>query len=278
MILLTDGHTLKVSECYEWAERARQAGVKLTTMGIGTEFNEDLLIPLADATGGSAYYVETAAQIPQAFRKELGAVQRITYRNLEVKLQLSQVELRRVYRVLPELSLFDPGPDMEGSYSLLLGDYDPGAPVTLLLEVVVPPWSAGVHRLAQVLFTWEDPTLPLERQNLRQEIVDRDRPEGAAGGLDGRVMNIVEKVGAYKMGAFALDRAQSAALTGDPQDKQAATMQLRQAATRLLDLGENGLASSMQKQADTLEITGSLDVEVTKKLRYDSRKISRPSD
>jgi len=274
MILLTDGHTLKVSECYEWAERARLAGVKLTTMGIGTEFNEDLLIPLADATGGSAYYVETADQIPDAFLKELGAVQRITYRNLEVKLQLSEVELRRVYRVLPELGLFDPGPNLEGSYAMLLGDYDPGAPVTLLLEIILPPLSAGVHRLAQVLFTWEDPTLQMERQNQRQEI-GIEMIQGAAGSLDERVMNIVEKVGAFKMGAFALDHAQSAALTGDPQDKDAATMRLRQAATRLLDLGEIALASSMLKQADTLESSGNLDADVTKKLRYDSRKISK---
>jgi len=89
------------------------------------------------------------------------------------------------------------------------------------------------------------------------------------------VMNVVEKVGAYKMGTFALDHAQTAAITGDPQDKEAATMRLRQAATRLLDLGEIALASSMLKQADTLENSGSLDAEVTKKLRYDSRKISK---
>jgi hypothetical protein len=50
---------------------------------------------------------------------------------------------------------------------------------------------------------------------------------------------------------------------------------LRQAATRLLDLGEIALASSMRKQADTMETSGSLDVEVTKKLRYDTRKISK---
>jgi len=275
MILLTDGHTLKVHECYEWAGRARQAGVKLTTLGIGTEFNEELLIPLADSTGGSAYYIETPEQIPDAFRTELGAVQRITYRNLEVKLQLThQVELRHVYRVLPELSHFDPGPNMDGSYALLLGDFDPGAPVMLLLELVLPPWKAGVYRLAQSLLAWDDPTGALERQNLRQDITIQVS-EGASPSPDERVMNVVEKVGAFKMGANALDSAQSAALTGDEQDKDAATMRLRQAATRLLDLGEIALANSMLKQAQTLEKSGSLDIEVTKKLRYESRKISK---
>ena len=52
-------------------------------------------------------------------------------------------------------------------------------------------------------------------------------------------------------------------------------MRLRQAATRLLDLGEIALANSMLKQADTLESSGSLDAEATKKLRYDTRKISK---
>jgi Ca-activated chloride channel family protein len=275
MILLTDGHTLKVSECYEWADRARQAGVKITTMGIGTEFNEDLLIPLADSTGGSAYYLETPDQIPDAFRQELGAVQRITYRNLEVKLLLApQVELRHVYRVLPELGHLDPGPNMDGSYALLLGDFDPGAPVMLLVELILSPSNAGAFRLAQSLLAWDDPTDKLERQNLRQDITI-EANEGVVEQLEQHVMNVVEKVGAFEMGAKALDNAQGAALTGDAQDMDAATIRLRQAATRLLDLGEIELAKSMLKQADHLETSGSLDVEATKKLRYHTRKISK---
>jgi len=184
------------------------------------------------------------------------------------------VELRRVYRVLPELSPFDPGPDMEGSYALLLGDYDPGAPVALLLEVILPPWKAGVYRLAQALLAWDDPTSQPERQNLRHDVTI-EMAESASESLDGRVMNVVEKVGAFKMGAIALDNAQSAALTGDIDDKDAATVRLRQAATRLLDLGEIALANSMHKQADTLENSGRLDAEATKKLRYETRKISK---
>jgi Ca-activated chloride channel homolog len=275
LILLTDGHTLKVNECYEWAERARQAGVILTTLGIGSEFNEDLLIPLADATGGSAYYIETPDQIPPAFQQELGSVQRITYRDLELKLQFpAAVELRHVYRVRPELGHFDPGPEMDGSFALLLGDFDPGAPVMLLLELVVPPWQPGAYRLAQALLAWDDPNSQPERQVLRQDI-PVEVSAGAAESSEPRVMNVVEKVGAFKMGAYALDSAQSASLTGESQAKDAATLRLRQAATRLLDLGEVALADSMLKQADTLENSGSLDIEATKKLRYETRKISK---
>jgi hypothetical protein len=275
LILLTDGHTRKVKECYEWAKRARKAGIKLTTMGIGVEFNEDLLIPLADYTGGNAYYIESPDQIPEAFRKELGAALRISYRNVEIKLQLPEsVMLRRVHRVLPDLSSFDQGPDMDGSFALLLGDYDPAAPQALLLELIVPPWPAGEYRLAQVLLAWDDPEGGLARQSQREDIIVQ-MSSSATAPLNDRVMNIIEKVGAFKMGTRALEAAQSAMKTTTQEDKTLATVRLRQAATRLLDMGESALADAMFRQADTLERRGSLDPEEAKKLRYETRRLTQ---
>jgi hypothetical protein len=275
LILLTDGHTRKVKECYDWAAQARKAGIKLTTMGIGVEFNEDLLIPLADKTGGNAYYVETPDQLPEIFRRELGAALRISYRNVEVKLQLSAgVGLRRVYRVLPELSAFDQGPNMQDSYALLLGDYDPAAAQALLVELIVPPWPAGTFRLAQALLAWDDPEGGLARQSQRKDIVVHVSSLATAP-FDDRVMNIIEKVGAFKMGTQALEAAQNAAKSTSQDDKNSATVRLRQAATRLIDMGETALADAMLHQADTLERSGSLDPEAAKKLRYETRRLTQ---
>jgi Ca-activated chloride channel family protein len=244
-------------------------------MGIGAEFNEDLLIPLADLTGGNAYYIETPDQIPQAFHQELGAVRRISYRNVELKLRLTRgVELRRVYRVLPELNEFEPGPNMDGSYALLIGDYDPGAPVALLMELVLPTWQEGAYRLAQAMLTWEDPAEEAPRQNTRMDIVVQ-MARLATARLDDRVMNIVEKVGAYKMGSQALETAQDASRSADPERKDMATLRLRQAATRLLDMGEKTLADTMLQQAQALELSGHLDAEATKKFRYETRRLTR---
>ncbi len=285
MVLLTDGHTLNVNDCYEYARQARQAGIKITTMGIGAEFNEDLLIPLADMTGGNAYYIETPDQLPDAFRKELGSALSISYRNVEVKLQLTRgVELRRVHRVLPELSVFDQGPDLGGSYALLIGDYDPGMPVALLLELVLPPWPEGNYRLAQVLLTWDDPDGMQEtvdkvsgngsRVNLRQDVIVNMAKQATAR-LDSHVMSIVERVGAYKMGTQALEVAQEASLSEDQTAKDAATVRLRQAATRLLDMGETVLGNAMLQQAETLAQSGNLDPEATKRLRYETRRLTQ---
>lgn len=275
LVLLTDGHTLKVKECYEWARRARDAGIKLTTMGIGVEFNEDLLIPLADITGGNAYYIETPYQIPDVFRQELGAALRISYRNVEVKLQLTKgVELRRVYRVLPELSTFDAGPDMDGSYALLLGDYDPAISQSFLVELLVPGWPQGIYPLTQVLLAWDDPEGSLARPNQRQEVVVQMSSLVTAP-LSDRVMNIVEKVGAFKMGTRALESAHQAAKSASPMEKGAATVRLREAATRLLNMGEHALADAMRQQADMLERSGEIDPDAAKKLRYETRRLTQ---
>jgi Ca-activated chloride channel homolog len=275
LIVLTDGHTRKVNECYTWAKHAHLAGVKLTTMGIGNEFNEDLLIPLADLTGGNAYFIESPDKLCPAFEQELGLALHISYRNVEIKLQLLDgVQLRHAYRVLPELGDFDAGPEMDGSYSLLLGDYDPNSPVALLLELVVPAGPTGTYRLAQTMLAWDDPDSQQGRQRLRKDVMI-ERSDSMTARLDEQVMDIAEKVGAFKMGNTALEAAQIAIQGQDPEKKETATVRLRQAATRLLDLGEANLASTMLDQADLLENSGSMDPEAAKKLRYETRRLTR---
>ncbi len=275
LVLLTDGYTRNVKECFELARQARKSGIKLSTMGIGIDFNEELLISLADLTGGNAYFIETPEQLPEAFRKELGAALRISYRNVEVKVLLAQgVELRRVHRVLPELSDFDKGSDTDDSSSLWLGDYDPASPQSLLLELVIPPLNAGSHPLAQLLLVWDDPKGELVRQSERGHL-DVLLSSQTTAFIDERVLDIIEKVGAFRMGTKALEAAQNAALSADQGEKSSATLRLRQAATQLLNMGEQSLADSMLHQAEHLEKSGTIDPESTKHLRYETRRMTQ---
>lgn len=266
LILLTDGFTLNAASCYKAADLARENGIAISTLGIGSGFNEELLIPLAEKTGGNADYLEDPAKLPEVFQRELQAAQAVTLRNLDLKLQLMQgVELRRVHRVTPALGLIDAGPNLEGSYSIFLGDYDPSAAPTLLLELLVQPKAVGAYRLAQIGLSWEDPADNQNRQTVRQDFVLKfaaDEPEQT----DERVMKLVEKVSAFSVGTRALHDASSG-------DVEAATRRLRQAATRLLDMGETELAAEMSRQADALQNQGELDPNATKHLRYTTRKL-----
>jgi len=54
-----------------------------------------------------------------------------------------------------------------------------------------------------------------------------------------------------------------------------ATRKLRAAATRLLELGEDKLAQTAREEAERLERGKDLSARGTKKLRYETRKLTR---
>jgi hypothetical protein len=268
MILLTDGFTRDHASCLAWTAQAAAAGYTISTLGLGTEFNEDLLIPMAEQTGGRAHFVADPGQLPDIFRAELAAAQAVGFRRSELKLQLTPgVELRRVTRVKPALARVAPGPNAGGSYSIALGDMEWDAPPAFLLELIVPARAAGDFRLAQAVLS-SDP-VGAGRATARADLVGRFAGGAAADTpADARVMGYVERVVAFNLQTRALEEA----ATGDVAT---ATRRLRAAATRLLDMGETKLARAVQQQAETLEGRAKLDATATKELQYATRQLTR---
>ena len=88
-----------------------------------------------------------------------------------------------------------------------------------------------------------------------------------AAKVNAKVMNLVEKVSAFKLQTRALTEAEAGNIAG-------ATQKLQAAATILLDLGENELAKAAQTEIMTLKKTGVLTAAGTKKLEYGTRKLT----
>ena len=70
------------------ATELRSRGVSTTTMGIGVDFNEDLMERMAIKGGGHFYFIEHARQIPDFLHRELGEVMATVARNVAVSLYL----------------------------------------------------------------------------------------------------------------------------------------------------------------------------------------------
>lgn len=277
MILLTDGFTRDYQACQSWTTQAADAGYAISTLGLGTEFNEDLLIPMAERTGGRAHFVADPGQLPDLFRAELAAAQAIGFRRSELKLQLTPgVELRRITRVKPALADVAPGPNRGGSYTVPLGDMERDAPPAFLLELIVPPRAEGEYRLLQA-HLGSDP-VGAGRATARADVVGRfARGPAADRPADRRVMGYVERVVAFRLQTRALEDAAAG-------DVVSATRRLQAAATRLLDMGETQLAEAAQSQADALQAraaqSGPLpaDGTATKRLQYGTRQLTRKLD
>ena len=268
IILLTDGYTKDVKECYQWARRSRDVGLAITTMGVGVEFNESLLIPIAELTGGNAYYIETPERIPGAFRKELGAALGVRYQNLKFHLRPSKgVEIRSVYRVLPELGNIERETSSDGLQTCYLGHFDPNSPPAFLIEVVIPALGAGVYNSLKMDFSW-DGDQATNADNLIQKDLKIKIETSPQESFNQKVMTIVNKVGAFKLGNYALEHA-------NDDDRLASEKLLQHAAARLAEVNEGDLAAEMSRMADNLRKQGKLDSIVTKRLRYDTRRITR---
>jgi Ca-activated chloride channel family protein len=75
VIVLTDGlantGVTNPNEIAHMAEDARMEGVRISTIGLGLDYNEDLLQSVAEGGGGKYYYVESPVQLARIFEEEL---------------------------------------------------------------------------------------------------------------------------------------------------------------------------------------------------------------
>lgn len=270
IVVLTDGFTLDASQCQYLAQQAAQQGISISTMGLGVEFNEELLISIADTSGGNAYFIHDPADVPKAFAQELSGVQNVLLRDLTLKMRMMQgVELRRVHRVQPIISDLGALPlNADRSLDLALGDVGRGGAVALLLEVLVPARPAGTYQLAHCVVDYSQPGLGAFGQKAVQDCILQYAADAENASIDPRVMNIVEKVSAFKLQTRALQDAASGDVVG-------ATQKLKAAATRLINMGEQDLAQAALNEAANLEQRGQMSAAGTKRLRYDTRKLTQ---
>ncbi len=61
-------------------------GISVTTIGIGTDFNEDLMAQLADRSDGNHYFVASSRDLPRIFAAELGDVLSVAARKVIIEI------------------------------------------------------------------------------------------------------------------------------------------------------------------------------------------------
>lgn len=80
------------------AQRAREEGVRITTMGMGLEYDEDLLTTVALEAGGNYYYVDEPESVGRHLDTELDQLGRVAARDVDVRIELGEgVEVRELF-------------------------------------------------------------------------------------------------------------------------------------------------------------------------------------
>jgi len=91
VILLSDGIAnvgpRSTSDLARLGRELRGDGIAVSTIGLGDDYNEDLMTALAEASSANYYYVKDAEKLPGIFSQELGAARSLIARNITIRIE-----------------------------------------------------------------------------------------------------------------------------------------------------------------------------------------------
>ena len=91
VILLSDGIAnvgpSSTSDLARLGRELRGDGIAVSTIGLGDDYNEDLMTALAEASNANYYYVKDAEKLPGIFAQELGAARSLLARSIVIRIE-----------------------------------------------------------------------------------------------------------------------------------------------------------------------------------------------
>jgi Ca-activated chloride channel family protein len=154
IILLSDGQpTDKVpeTEYVRLAGRMREMGISILTLGVGKDYNEDLLAALATQSGGEWKHISSPSEISDIFSTQLAETRTVLHVLPDVVMHLAQdVELQEVFKAIPDVYTITNLKQNGLDFAIPLSDIKAGEPQTLAAKLSVPPGKEGTFKLATI--------------------------------------------------------------------------------------------------------------------------------
>ena len=198
VLVLTDGQTYEETACIDLANQNRDK-MSFSAMGVGVEFNEKLLMRIAQDSHGKYHFIGNAEEIPGIFEDELAGLRAVTVRNGKIDVTLSQgVQVREAFRASPEIYGLGAPLLEDRKVTYEIGDLEAGVPGSVLLTLVLPPRRPGPVRIAQSAFRYEVPGSG-ERSISLDVTVEYSLDRTLTSKRNARVMNLVDQVSIAKL-------------------------------------------------------------------------------
>jgi Ca-activated chloride channel family protein len=230
MILLTDGVTYGDSDrCRQLARDATAAGISIYPLGIGADWDEELLDTIGQLSGGMpAEFIRNATDALTIFEQQLQSAVDVAIRNATLILRLPVgVSAKKAVKVLPIISDLGQSVLSDRQVVIPLGDLEKDKPQSVLVELMIDPRPAGLFRIAQAELSYDVPIVNVEGEKLRDDIkVTFTTDANQAAPVNAYVMNFAEKANAHRLVTRVLEEYKR---TGK------ATTRLAPNVTRVLD-------------------------------------------
>jgi Ca-activated chloride channel family protein len=265
LILLTDGQTYGDEQgCLEEAEAAGNRQISLSTMGIGSDWNEDLLDQMAALSGGVSTYIDSPRKVVDIFKDTVRSLGLVVARELVMSINpRSGIRLHEAFQITPHIRRLEARGDQ-----MVLGPLGTDQGKAILMEFRVQGLSVSEQRLMRITVEGDVPGQGNRRSWEWVELaaVVSETPDPDAD-IPPPIVTALGKLAIFKMQEKAMTDLEAGEIS-------AATQRLETMATRLLNLGETDLARAALLEAGRLARTGDLSAEGRKKIRYGTRALS----
>ncbi len=153
VLLLSDGKAnMGIKDPRKLAELAQtivQSGVTVTCLGLGKDFNEDLMLDIAEYGRGNFYFIERSDQILNIFQKELKGLLAAVAKDVELVIKPgADVSIERVYGYRPSFS--------KSQVSIPLGSIASGQKRKIVMKLKVTTGKAGPLAIADAELNYEN--------------------------------------------------------------------------------------------------------------------------
>ena len=270
LVLLTDGQTYgDEAECVAAAQRAGAQGIAITAVGIGADWNDNLLDEIAAHSGGVSAYAARPGQVVALLQQRMQALSMVVAQKMTLTPRcVPGVQVEAAYRVSPTL-----GRLAVGQGPITLGPLQADVPLVVVLELGIGPQPVGLRQLVRLelhaTLVAGETTRAVLRRNVSATFTLEEPPTEP---VPTAIVRALGKITLYRM----QEQAWAALEAGDVK---AATQRLRAVATRLLDLGEEALAQAALLEAGRIEQDGSSSAVGRKEIKYGTRHLElRPEE
>jgi Ca-activated chloride channel family protein len=154
-LLLTDGlANVGLTDPEQIASEAagirEHAGIGTSTFGIGPDYDELLLGPLATAGGGQFYHLRSSVEIAQTFLGELGGLLAVAATKVRLELRAEPATSCQVVSAYHTQS----AGESAASWSCAIGDLLPGEERQVVVRFSFPAGGRSAERTIRARLTW----------------------------------------------------------------------------------------------------------------------------
>jgi Ca-activated chloride channel family protein len=245
VILMSDGLANRgitaQERLVEIAANKFDGGISTTTMGLGEDFNEDLMMAISDSGGGAFYFIESPEVAPAIFQEELKGLLSVIGQNLTITVEATDhVAGVRQLNAYPEEK-------RDKGAAFRLGDIFGDEIKTIMLELHIPALkNMGQIEIAKLHFEYDELRDGFsERQTMTQSVVV-NVAEGVPE-LEGGKVNVEVKRSVLLLKA-AEARRKAIQLADQGKYKEASAM-LREAAEDIFKSGIEDTALEEERGA-----------------------------